>query len=242
MNFDSNIFWESLLSVNFLYGAAISIAVAVVAEIIGVIVGFGLALARTSKFAGVRHATWTYIWFFRALPSLLVLLIVWNALPQVFPTFSEPWFTPFIAACVALGFQEAAYMAEIIRSSLLSIDEGQTLAARALGLTPFQSLRKILLPQMTRVALPPLGNNFINMIKYTSLASVISLQELLTRAQVEVASTFRYAEYYLVAAIYYLVMVSILTLLQSRLERKYQWTSKVVKSSTALDSTALKAV
>jgi polar amino acid transport system permease protein len=242
VNFDSNVFWESLLSVNFLYGAAISIAVAVVAEIIGVIVGFGLALARTSKFPGVRQATWTYIWFFRALPSLLVLLIVWNALPQVFPTFSEPWFTPFIAACIALGFQEAAYMAEIIRSSLLSIDEGQTLAARALGLTPFQSLRKILLPQMTRVALPPLGNNFINMIKYTSLASVISLQELLTRAQVEVASTFRYAEYYLVAAIYYLVMVSILTLLQSRLERKYQWTSKVVKSKSALDNRALKAV
>ena len=117
-------------------------------------------------------------------------------------------------------------MAEIVRSALSAVDDGQGLAARALGMTPVQSMRKVLLPQMIRVAIPPTGNEFINMIKYTSLASIIALQELLTRAQVQVASTFRYAEYYAAAAVYYLIIVSLLTVLQTRLERRYSWKSK----------------
>jgi polar amino acid transport system permease protein len=226
VSFEAGLFWDSLFSQNFLYGAFLSVVVAVISQCAGILIGFILALARTSKLHGAREGALLYIWLMRALPTLLVLLIVWNALPQFISALKDPWFTPFIAACIALGFQEGAYMAEIIRSALSSVDEGQSMAARALGMTPAQSMRRVMLPQMIRVAIPPTGNEFINMIKYTSLASIIALQELLTRAQVQVASTFRYAEYYAAAAVYYLVIVSVLTLLQTRLERRYLWKSK----------------
>lgn len=231
MTFEWHVFWDVLLSENYLWGAGLSILVALIAQFFGSLIGFALTLGRYSRFRVVRSVIWVYVWFFRALPTLLILLIVWNALPQFFPALKNPWFTPFMAACIGLAVQEAAYMSEIIRSARMSIDDGQGLAARALGMTPIQALRKILLPQMTRVAIPATGNEFINMIKYTSLASVIALQELLTRAQVGVATTFRYAEYYASAAVYYLVIVSVLTVLQSRLERRYHWKSAVPKMS-----------
>jgi polar amino acid transport system permease protein len=226
MNFDGEVFFDALLSVNFLLGAVTAVTVAVVAQAIGILGGSAIVLAQRSRVIGVRQAAGIYTWVFRALPTLLVLLAVWNVLPQFFPVFTEPWFSPFIAACVGLGMSEAAYMAQIIRGSLMAVDDGQAVAARALGMTPFQSVQKVMLPQMIRVAIPPTSNEFINMIKYTSLASVISLQELLTRAQVDVASTFRYAEYYAVCAVYYLIICSLLTGLQNWLERKNEWSSR----------------
>lgn len=235
MSFEVDLFWESLFSTNFLYGAFLAVVVALISQAAGIVIGFLLALARTGRVPVVREGAWAYIWVMRALPTLLVLLIVWNALPQFIPSMKDPWFSPFIAACLALGAQEGAYMAEIVRSALSAVDEGQGLAARALGMTPTQSMRKVLLPQMIRVAIPPTGNEFINMIKYTSLASIIALQELLTRAQVQVASTFRYAEYYAAAAVYYLVIVSLLTILQTRLERRYSWKSKGLAIASVAD-------
>jgi ABC-type amino acid transport system permease subunit len=112
----------------------------------------------------------------------------------------------------------------------MSVDDGQALAARALGMTPTQVMRKVVIPQLTRIAIPPTANEYIGMIKYTSLASVISLQELLTRAGNGVSSTFRYVEYYAAALIYYLVIVSVLMVLQARLEKKYAWISTTKKS------------
>ncbi|WP_425547135.1 transposase [Arthrobacter humicola] len=123
-------------------------------------------------------------------------------------------------------FMEAAFMAEIIRSALLSVDEGQNLAGRALGMSPAKVMLKVVLPQAIRIALPPTGNEFIGLVKFSSLASVISLQELLTTAQVGVNITFRYAEYYAAAIIYYLIIVSLLTLLQNYVEKKFLWTSR----------------
>jgi len=112
----------------------------------------------------------------------------------------------------------------------MSVDDGQALAARALGMTPTQVMRKVVIPQLTRIAIPPTANEYIGMIKYTSLASVISLQELLTRAGNGVSATFRYVEYYAAALIYYLVIVSVLMVLQGRLEKKYAWISTTKKS------------
>ena len=160
-----------------------------------------------------------------------MLLIIWNAGPQLFPGLRENWFTPFIAAFVGFAVVEAAYMAEIIRSALLSVDDGQHLAARALGLTPSRVMFKVVLPQATKVALPPTGNEFIAMLKYTSLASVISLRELLTTAQAQVSVTFRYAEYYAAALVYYLVIVSVAMILQTLLERRYRWISRGADTS-----------
>jgi len=124
-----------------------------------------------------------------------------------------------------LSFNEGAYMAEIIRSGLLSVDEGQRFAARSLGLSPWKVLRRVVLPQAIRIIVPPAGNEFISLLKLTSLASVISLRELLTVTQQTIATNFRFAELYAAAAIYYIVIVSILQLLQSRLEKHLRWSS-----------------
>lgn len=231
MLFDPVIFFEQLKSSAYLYGALLSIGVAIVSLIIASVIGFFIAIARTSDKFLLKAPANVYTWFFRALPALLVLLIMWNALPQVFPALQSDWYTPFIAASIGLGLVESAFMAEIIRSALQSVDEGQSLAGRALGMKPAAVMMKVTLPQAFRVALPPTGNEFIGLIKYSSLASVISLRELLTTAQVGVNITFRYAEYYLVAIIYYLIIVSVITLIQSQIEKKFAWTSQqTVKS------------
>jgi polar amino acid transport system permease protein len=245
MTFDPDIFFTQLLNPAYLWGALTSIGVAVFSLLIAILLGFLLAVGRTSKNSYLRGPSHLYVWFFRALPALLVLLIMWNALPQLIPALRADWYTPFIAASIGLGLVEAAFMAEIIRSALSSVDEGQALAARALGMKPGSVMRKVILPQAIRIALPPTGNEFIGLIKYSSLASVISLKELLTTAQVGVNITFRYAEYYTVAILYYLVIVSIITLIQSRIERRFLWTSRGLKkivSPLSLSTRALAIV
>ncbi len=159
-------------------------------------IGLIVALLRGSSLAPVRWAAAAYVWLFRAIPTLLQLLFVWNALPQLIPSLRDPWFTPFLAAFLALSLNESAYMAEIIRSGLASVDRGQMLAGKTLGLRSDQIFRLITLPQMIRVIIPPTGNEFITLLKLTSLASVISLRELLTVTSQTVAVNFRFAELY----------------------------------------------
>jgi polar amino acid transport system permease protein len=226
MQFDPSVFWEQLISPAYLQGAGLAVGLAIISQILGILIGFVLALGRTGRNRFARGISGAYIWFFRAIPTLLVLLVVWNAGPQLIPALTESWYTPFLAAFIGLAVVEGAYMSEIIRSALLSVDEGQPLAARALGMTPWQVMWKVIIPQATRIAIPPTGNEFIGMVKYTSLASVISLKELLTTAQIGVSVTFRYAEYYAAAIIYYLIIVSILMLLQNQVERRFRWISK----------------
>ena len=233
MQFDINIFLQQLFSSAYLLGALTALALATASQLVAIVLGFVLAVGRTSRNRVLRGLSGGYVWFFRAIPTLLVLLIVWNAGPQLIPALTQSWYTPFLAAFIGLAIVEAAYMAEIIRSALLSIDDGQQLAARALGMTPWQVMRKVLIPQATRIAIPPTGNEFIGMVKYTSLASVISLRELLTTAQVGVSVTFRYAEYYAAAIIYYLIIVSILMIVQNRIEKNFRWTNKIAKSNKA---------
>lgn len=234
MSFNAEIFFSQLFSIDYLNGAILSVGVAFFSLILATIIGFFVAIARTSRAGAVRAPASIYVWFFRAIPALLVLLIMWNAMPQVFPALRENWYTPFIAAVIGLALVESAFMAEIIRSALMSVDEGQKLAGRALGMSPIKVMTKIVLPQATRIALPPTSNEFIGLIKYSSLASVISLRELLTTAQVGVNITFRYVEYYTVAIIYYLVIVSLVTWIQTLIERRFNWSSAVpVKKNLA---------
>jgi polar amino acid transport system permease protein len=227
MEWDTQIFLDALTSSALIKGALITIALTVTAWCGAQVVGAVLAVGRTSRFRVVRGAVVGYLWFFRAVPLLLQLLFVWNALPQLIPDLKSDWFTPFIAAFVALTLHEAAYMAEITRSGLLSVDPGQRDAARALGMTTTQSYRHVIIPQAVRVMIPPSANEFITLLKLTSLASVISLAELLTVTQQDVAVNFRFAELYAAATVYYLVMVSVLMLGQSHLERRFQWRSRV---------------
>jgi His/Glu/Gln/Arg/opine family amino acid ABC transporter permease subunit len=225
VDFKGQVFWEALTSKSLINGVEITIALTVVAFVLGLLIGLVIALMRNSRLRLVRGVAWTYIWLFRGVPTLVQLFIVWEALPQLFPALTQPWFSPFLAATVALSFNEAAYASEILRGGLLAVDDGQRQAARALGMTPFKVFTKVVAPQLTRVTIPPMANDFITLLKITSLASVVSLRELMTNTQTAIASSFRFAEWFFAAAIYYLVVVSIFMVAQSWLERRYVWTS-----------------
>ena len=225
-SFDTHVFWSALSSSPYWKGALLALALAAASLVIALVLGVFLALGRFSRFRVVRGIVFFYNWIFRATPTLLQLLFIWNALPLLWPVFAEGWFKPFIAALVALSLNEAAYMCEIIRAGLLSVDPGQELAGRALGMPRRKILRRVIVPQAVRIVIPPTGNEFITLLKLTSLASVISLQELLTSSEQLAAVQFNYLEAYSAAIVYYLVIVSILMLAQSRLERKFTWTSR----------------
>jgi len=226
VQFDSKVFFDALTSPVFREGAVTAILLTAAAQLTAVVIGLALAAMRESGFRVLRAASWTYVWVFRAIPTLVQLLFVWNALPQLFPALREDWFSPFLAAWLALSMNEGAYMAEIVRGGLLAIDEGQKLAGRALGMKPWSVFRRVTLPQLIRVIIPPTANEFITMLKITSLASAISLQELLSTTQRNISITFKFAEFYAAAAIYYLVIVSIFMVVQNWLERRFRWTSQ----------------
>ena len=225
-SFDTHLFWTALTSGPYWRGALTALELTVVSLATAVVVGFFVALGALSERRRFRTLAWVYNWLFRATPTLLQLYFVWYALPQLWGAFAGSWFTPFAAAWLALSLNEAAYMSEIIRAGLLSVDPGQELAGRALGMRRRQILRKVIVPQAVRIVIPPTGNEFITLLKLTSLAFVISLHELLTAAQELAAATFQYPEPLLASLAYYLVIVSILMLLQSRLERRFTWTSR----------------
>jgi His/Glu/Gln/Arg/opine family amino acid ABC transporter permease subunit len=196
-----------------------------VALVTALVIGFFVALGALSVRRWVRSIAWVYNWLFRATPTLLQLYFVWYALPTWWSGFAQSWFTPFMAAWITLSLNEAAYLSEIIRAGLISVDPGQELAGRALGMSRRRIMRRIIVPQATRIAIPPIGNEFITLLKLTSLASIISLHELLTAATQLTSSLFIYNEPLLAALVYYLVIVSILMAVQSRLERRFTWRS-----------------
>lgn len=224
MSFDFDVFWSALTSRVFFEAALITVALAFIAHLSAIAISLPLAMGLESHNPAIRIAIRLYVGIFRAIPTLLWLLFFWNALPQFSTIFREAWYTPFMAAWVALTVNEAAYQVEINRAALNSVDKGQTAAATAFGFTPLQVFGLITLPQATRVALPPTVNEFITLLKATSLASVISLQELMTVTNQAVATSFQFKEYYAVAAVFYLLIVGLLTLLQNRVERYFDWT------------------
>jgi polar amino acid transport system permease protein len=226
VDFQLNVFLDALTSRALREGAVITISLTLVSFVAGLALGLVVALLRGSRFRVVRAVAWGYVWLFRALPTLIILFYIWYALPQLVPAFKGQWFLPFYAAAIGLSVNEAAYAAEIIRGGLLSIDDGQRVAARALGMPPLSVFRRIMAPQLVRVIIPPIANDFITLLKLTSLSYVVSLREILTQTQTQVASSFRYAEWYTAAAVYYLVLVSIFMVGQAWLERRYVWTSE----------------
>ncbi len=224
-SFDTHIFWEALSSKPYRTGALLALELTLVSLAAACVIGFFLALGRGSRSRAVRAIVFLYNWIFRATPTLLQLIFIWYALPQLWPVFAGSWFKVFLAAFIALSLNEAAYMSEIIRAGLLSVDPGQELAGRALGMTRPRILLRVIIPQAVRIIIPPIGNEFITLLKLTSLASVISLHELLTASQVRATATFRYQEAYSAAIVYYLAIVSVLMILQSQLEKRFTWSS-----------------
>jgi polar amino acid transport system permease protein len=202
---------------------------------VGVLLGIVLAVMRLSPNPLVSGASWVYIWFFRGTP-VLVQLLFWNNIAALYPTitlgvpFGGPtlfsgsantFITPLIAAILGLGLNEGAYMAEIVRAGIISVDSGQTEAAQALGMTRLQTMRRIVLPQAMRVIIPPTGNETISMLKTTSLVSVLAFSELLYSVQLIYAVNFLVIPLLLVASIWYLIATSVLTVIQYYIERRF---------------------
>ncbi len=226
MSFDLDVFLAPLFSWVFMKAALITLALAASAHAGAILISVPMALGLNSHSRLLKAAIRLYVGVFRAIPTLLWMLFFWNAMPQFSPVFRESWYTPFMAAWIALVVNEAAYQVEINRAALNAVDRAQIQAATAFGFHPWQIFRLVTLPQAARVALPPTVNEFITLLKATSLASVISLQELMTVTNQAVATTFQFQEYYAVAAAYYLVIVTVLTLFQGRLERRFDWTTE----------------
>jgi polar amino acid transport system permease protein len=232
--FDWGIVGHYFFSSDVLHGLLVTVELTVLSMAIGIVLGVVLAVMRLSPNPLVSGASWFYIWFFRGTP-LLVQLLFWNFVGALYPKISVgipfgPEFfsfkantviTPFVAALLGLGLNEGAYMAEIVRAGILSVDEGQTDAAHALGMTRLQTMRRIVLPQAMRVIIPPTGNETISMLKNSALVSVIAYKELLYTVQLIYAVNYKQIPLLLVASLWYLIVTTLLSIGQYFIERHY---------------------
>ncbi|WEZ85616.1 amino acid ABC transporter permease (plasmid) [Rhizobium sp. 32-5/1] len=217
--FDFNLFLSALFGWPLAKGAMLTVVLSLLVMSVSLVLGMAFGSAAGSKNKLLRFFVGAYVWLFRGAPGLLILLFVWNGLPQISPIFRAGWFTPFFAAFLALTLIQIAYLSEILRSAFDAVGKGQKEGAAALGLHKWQIFLLITLPQALRIAMPALVNEFISLLKATSLATVISLKELMTITQFAIATSFRFLEWYGAALVYYMAMVSVLTIVQSRIER-----------------------
>ena len=222
------LFEESILQ-----GLRMTVQLTVISMVVGIVLGTVLAVMRLSDNPVFRLVAGGYIWLFRGTP-ILVQLLFWFFLGSVLPTISvgipfgpdvASWptntlITQFAAAILGLGLNEAAYMAEIVRAGIGSVDQGQNEAAEALGMSPVTTYRRVILPQAARLIVPPTANQTISMLKLTSLVLVIGLPELTTTAQLIYGRNLQQIPLLIVASIWYLVLTTILTIIQSRLEKR----------------------
>jgi polar amino acid transport system permease protein len=234
-HFEWGVVGHYLFSSQLLDGLLVTLELTVIAMVVGIVLGIVLAVMRLSPNPLVSGASWGYIWFFRGTP-VLVQLLFWSFIGALYPKISlgipflaphlvsgdaNTIITPLAAAILGLGLNEAAYMAEIVRAGILSVDEGQNEAAQALGMTRLQTMRRIVLPQAARVIIPPTGNETISMLKTTSLVSVIAYKELLYTGQLIYAANYKQIPVLLAVSFWYLVVTTILSIGQYYLERRF---------------------
>jgi polar amino acid transport system permease protein len=232
--FEWGVVGDYLFSSRILDGLVLTLELTVVAMAIGIILGVVLALMRMSESTLLSGTSWVYIWLLRGTP-VLVQILFWNFIAALYPTVGlgipfGPSFvhldanlliTPFVAAMLALGLNEGAYMSEIVRAGIISVDEGQTDAAQALGMTRLQTMRRVVLPQAMRVIIPPTGNETISMLKTTSLVAFIGLADLLYSAQLIYSVNYKTIPLLITASIWYLAVTSVLSIGQYYIERHY---------------------
>ena len=220
-----------LTAQSILTGLGFTLVMTVLAMLVGIGSGVLFAVMKMSPNPVLRGVAEFYIWIFRGTP-LLVQLLLWFNLALVFPTLGIPgipglsWrtvdvMTPFVATLLGLGLNQGAYTAEVVRGGILSIDLGQTEAAKAVGMTRLTTLRRIVLPQAMRVIIPPIGNEVVSMVKLTSMASVIQYPDILRNAQTVYYANGLVIELLLVASFWYLGVVTVLSLGQMVLERHF---------------------
>lgn len=224
-----------LFSPDILAGLGRTILLTILSMVVGLAVGVFLAIMRLSSSGLFRAVSWGWIWFFRGVPPLVQLIFWYNfalLMPQVSVgiPFGGPklaqWDTntlisPFSAAILGLAFTESAYAAEMLRAGIQAVSGGQTEAAATLGMTRFQTLWRIVLPQALRIVIPPIGNDTISMLKFTSLVSVLALPDLLYSAQMIYARTYQTIPLLIVATLWYLVLTTLLTIAEHWIERHF---------------------
>jgi polar amino acid transport system permease protein len=210
-------------------GLAITIYASIISQAVGVILGTLSALAGMARNRILRTISGFYVWFFRGTPLLVQMFLVYFGTPyllgvDLFPRDVTLGFVSLrgavLAGIVALSVNEGAYMSEIVRAGILSVDPGQTEAAKSLGMTYGLTMRRIVLPQALRVIIPPLGNEFNNMLKTTSLMSIIAVEEIFRVAQAANSATFKSFEAFLGVALYYLLLTTIWSTAQGAIERR----------------------
>ncbi|GGP51176.1 permease [Streptomyces abikoensis] len=211
-------------------GLGKTVLISLLAMLLGLVLGIVLAVMRLSKNPVTSSVSWLYIWFFRGTP-VYVQLLLWFNLALIFPYINlgpiyrdemSDFMTPFMAALLGLGLNEAAYMSEIVRAGIQSVDEGQTEAAHALGMSQGRTLRRIVLPQAMRVIVPPTGNEFINMLKTSSLAAAAAQYLELLRSTSDIGQTTgATVEMLFLAATWYLILTSVFSVGQFYLERRF---------------------
>ncbi|KAF1681697.1 MULTISPECIES: amino acid ABC transporter permease [Veillonella] len=215
MSFDWSLIWDNFPIL--LQGAVITIQITVMAVGCGFFIGMIAALANLSRFKIIRLLVKCYVELFRGTPLLVQIFMIYFALPMVIGQSINP----YVAAVTACSINSGAYVSEIFRAGIQSIDKGQMEAGRSLGLTWAQTMRYIVMPQAFKAIIPPLGNEFIAMMKDTSLVSVIGFEELTRRGQLIIARTYGSFEIWTAVAIIYLVMTLSISQLVAFLERRY---------------------
>jgi polar amino acid transport system permease protein len=233
-NFQWGVVGHYLFDSRITAGVVVTIELAVAAQALGIALGILLAVMRLSPNPLISGSSWLYIWFFRGTP-VLVQLLFWSFIGALYRTISlgipfGPSFihlnsnsliTGFLTVLLGLGLNEGAYMSEIVRAGIISVDEGQTEAALSLGMTRLQAMRRVVLPQAMRVIIPPTGNEAISMLKTTSLALVVPFTELTTAAVNIYSSNFETIPLLIVISIWYLAITSVLYVGQYYLERHF---------------------
>jgi polar amino acid transport system permease protein len=218
-----------------LRGIVITLELTVIAMVVGVTIGVVLAVLRLSPNPLLSGAAWIYIWFFRGTPILVQLFFWYSGIAYLYQhldlgvpfglalvTFnSNTLVTAFVAGALGLSFNEGAYMAEIVRAGIISVDEGQTEAAQSIGMSKLQTMRRIVLPQAMRIIIPPTGNETISMLKTTSLVSTITVADLFQATNNIATNTYEVVPLLLVASLWYLFFTSVLTVGQYYVERYY---------------------
>jgi len=215
-----------------LRGVLVTIELTFIAMIIGVVGGTLLAIMRLSTNYVLRWLSWLYIWFFRGTP-VYVQILLWGNIGILYPRFflgipftswtfaevnSSRIIGGFVAAILALGLNEAAYAAELVRAGIISVEKGQTEAAQSLGMSPTLTMRRVILPQAMRVIIPPMGNETISMLKTTALVAVISGGDLLTKVSIAYSQNFKIFPLLIVACLWYIFLTTLFTIGQHYLE------------------------
>lgn len=214
--FDVGDFLAALSNPFLLMGALVTAGLTVAGLAGGLVVGLVVALLRASPNKALSRVAQGYIWFFRGTPLLIQMVMIYSGLPQLGIKFGV-----LTSVIVTLVLNEAAYMAEIIRDGFLAVPAGQRDAAKALGLSPLLILRKVTLPQAIRIILPALGNSVNGLLKATSIASVISMEELMRRSEMIMQVKFDVLETFAAAAVLYLILTTMWDQVQRRLERRF---------------------